>query len=142
MLACLMALLVLLFKVLPTSFVPNEDQGYVLSAVFMPSSASLNRTAEVGEKVDALFAKNPAVESRSEINGYSLLDGQYKTNAATFFVKLKDFKERYGSWATAKVQNAKAVLLGVAGLSRDIPQGRLIPIAPPGDSGYRHHRRF
>ena len=134
-LACLMALLVLLFKVLPTSFVPNEDQGYVLSAVFMPSSASLNRTAEVGEKVDALFAKNPAVESRSEINGYSLLDGQYKTNAATFFVKLKDFKERYGSWATAKVQNAKAVLLGVAGLSRDIPQGRLIPIAPPAIPG-------
>jgi len=134
-LACLMALLVLLFKVLPTSFVPNEDQGYVLSAIFMPSSSSLNRTAEVGEKVDALFAKNPAVESRSQINGFSLLDGQYKTNASTFFIKLKDFKERYGSWATAKVQNAKAVLLGVAGLSRDIPQGRLIPIAPPAIPG-------
>jgi multidrug efflux pump len=134
-LACLMALLVLLFKVLPTSFVPNEDQGYILSAIFMPSSASLNRTAEVGGKVDALFAKSPAVESRSEINGYSILDGQYKTNTSTFFVKLKDFKERYGSWATAKVQNAKAVLLGAAGQSRDIEQGRLIPIAPPAIPG-------
>jgi multidrug efflux pump len=134
-LACLMALLVLLFKVLPTSFVPNEDQGYVLSAVFMPASASLNRTAEVGEKVDALFAKNPAVESRSEINGFSLLDGQYKTNASTFFVKLKDFKERYGSWATAKVQNAKAVLAGAAMQAHDIPQGRLIPVAPPAIPG-------
>jgi multidrug efflux pump len=134
-LACLMALLVLLFKVLPTSFVPNEDQGYVLSAVFMPASASLNRTAEVGEKVDAIFAKNPAVESRSQINGFSLIDGQYKTNASTFFVKLKDFKERYGSWATAKVQNAKAVLMGAAVQSHDIPQGRLIPIAPPAIPG-------
>ena len=134
-LACLIGLLVLLFKVLPTSFVPNEDQGYVLSAVFMPSSASLNRTAEVSEKVDTIFAKNPAVESRSQINGFSLLDGQYKSNAATFFVKLKDFKERYGSWATAKVQNAKAVLLGAAGQARDIPQGKLIPIAPPAIPG-------
>jgi multidrug efflux pump len=133
--AGLMALLVLLFKVLPTSFVPNEDQGYVLSAVFMPGSASLNRTAGVGEMVDAIFKDDPAVESRSEINGYSLIDGQYKANASTFFIKLKDFDERYASLNTARQQNAKAVLLGALDKSHDITQGRFIPVAPPAIPG-------
>jgi multidrug efflux pump len=134
-LAFLMALLVLLFKVLPTSFVPNEDQGYVLSAIFMPSGASLNRTAEVGAKVDKIFAADPAVESRSEINGYSLIDAQYKTNSSTFFVKLKDFKERYSSGAKAREENARAVLQHAAAGSRDIQQGKLLPIAPPAIPG-------
>ncbi|HLX27935.1 MAG TPA: multidrug efflux RND transporter permease subunit [Casimicrobiaceae bacterium] len=120
-----------LFTVLPTSFVPNEDQGYVMAAVVMPSSASLDRTQSVAEDVDAIFAKTQGVDRRTMVTGYSLLDGGYKTNAATFFVTLEDFKERYASVAKARAENARAVLVNLFQESRHIPGGFVIPIAPP-----------
>ena len=49
-------------RVLPTSFVPNEDQGYVMAAIIMPEAASIDRTQAVAEKVDAIFAKIPGVD--------------------------------------------------------------------------------
>jgi multidrug efflux pump len=124
-----------LFKVLPTSFVPNEDQGYVLAQVLMPDAASLQRTVETTDRVERLFAKDPAVENRTVINGYSLIDGQYKPNVATMFVTLKDFKERYKSIERAKKENAKAVLEKVYAGSRGIGTGLTIPIAPPAIPG-------
>jgi multidrug efflux pump len=120
-----------LFKLLPTSFVPNEDQGYVMAAVIMPDSASLDRTAAVSTKVDRLFARDPAVANRAEIAGYSLLDGGFKTNGATLFVTLKDFEERYASIANAKAQNARAVLVKLFEESRDIKEGFVAPVPPP-----------
>jgi multidrug efflux pump len=121
--------------VLPTSFVPNEDQGYVMSSTIMPDAASLNRTVDVADRVDAVFAKMPAVENRTEITGYSLLDSGYKTNAGTFFVTLKPFEERYGSTQKAREENARAVLMGLHGESQAIQEGLVIPVAPPSIPG-------
>jgi multidrug efflux pump len=131
LLVLLLSSIVYLFKILPTSFVPNEDQGYVMAAIIMPDAASLDRTTEVANRVDAIFAKDPAVENRAEIVGYSLLDSGFKTNSATLFVTLKDFKQRYESIATAKAQNPRAVLFGMYGQARDIKEGIVAPIAPP-----------
>jgi multidrug efflux pump len=131
LLVLLLSSIVYLFKILPTSFVPNEDQGYVMAAIIMPDAASLDRTTAVANRVDAIFAKDPAVENRAEIVGYSLLDGGFKTNSATLFVTLKDFKQRYESIATAKAQNPRAVLFGMYGQARDIKEGIVAPIAPP-----------
>jgi multidrug efflux pump len=120
-----------LFTVLPTSFVPNEDQGYVMAAIMMPEAASIDRVQAVAEKVDAIFAKIPGVETRSMITGYSLLDSGFKTNAGTLFVTLKDFKERYATTEAARAQNARAVLMTLFGDARNIPEGVVIPVAPP-----------
>jgi multidrug efflux pump len=120
-----------LFTVLPTSFVPNEDQGYVMTAIIMPEAASIDRAQAVAEKVDAIFAATPGVDLRSMITGYSLLDSGFKTNAGTFFVTLKDFKERYGSVDNAKAQNARAVLMHVYAEAQKIPEAIVIPVAPP-----------
>ena len=120
-----------LFHVLPTSFVPNEDQGYVMAAIIMPAAASLDRAQAVAEKVDAIFAHTPGVDQRSMITGYSLLDSGFKTNAGTFFVTLKDFKERYGSVDTAKAENARAVLMNVFRESQAIKEAIVLPVAPP-----------
>src|SRR3982751_2856868 len=87
--------LVHLFKVIPTAFVPNEDQGYVMAQIIMPDAASMDRTVEMSDKIETLFAKHPAVENRTAINGYSFIDSQFKPNVASFFVTFKDFKERY-----------------------------------------------
>ena len=120
-----------LFTILPTSFVPNEDQGYVMAAIIMPEAASLDRTQAVAEQVDAIFAKTPGVDKRSMVTGYSLIDAGYKTNAGTFFVTLKDFKERYGSIEAARTQNARAVLVNLYEQSAHIEGGVVLPIAPP-----------
>ncbi|MGA2224091.1 MAG: multidrug efflux RND transporter permease subunit [Syntrophobacteraceae bacterium] len=127
--------LVHLFRTTPTSFVPNEDQGYVMAQIVMPDAASLNRTSQTSSQVDELFAKNPAVANRTAVNGFSLIDGQYKPNAATLFVTLKDFKERYSSSERARKENSKAVLMEVAGAAREIKTGMTIPIAPPAIPG-------
>jgi multidrug efflux pump subunit AcrB len=82
------------FHILPTSFVPQEDQGYAMAAIVMPPGASLDRTQAVAEKVDAIFAGIPGVENRAMVSGYSLLDSGYKTNAGTFFITFKDFEQR------------------------------------------------
>jgi multidrug efflux pump len=127
--------LIHLFRTTPTSFVPNEDQGYLMGMLMMPDAASLNRTSHTSSLVDKFFAENPAVVSRTIVNGYSLIDGQFKPNVATFFVTLKDFKERYSSLARAKKENARAVLLDVFHKARTIESGFFIPIAPPAIPG-------
>jgi len=124
-----------LFKVLPTSFVPNEDQGYAFAAIIMPQAASLSRTQEIAAKADAIFKGLPGVETRTVVSGYSLLDSGFKTNAATIFVTFKDFDERYKSIDTAKQQNVRAILQGFFAQARMIDEAIVIPIAPPAIPG-------
>jgi multidrug efflux pump len=127
--------LVHLFRTIPTAFVPNEDQGYLMGQLIMPDSASLNRTVQASSQVDQLFAKNPAVANRSTINGYSIIDAQYKPNVATFFVTLKDFEERYSSKERARKENAAAVMKEVSEGAKAIDTGLFIPIMPPAIMG-------
>jgi multidrug efflux pump len=127
--------IVQLFKTLPTSFVPNEDQGYVMNAIIMPDAASLDRVSSVSDRVDKIFAETPGVDNRTEITGYSLLDAGLKTNAGTFFVTLKPYDERYESMARARRENARAVLTGVYAQAREIKEGLAIPVAPPAIPG-------
>jgi len=134
-LALFVGLIVTFFKVLPTSFVPNEDQGYVMAAVLMPDAASLDRTGAVTDRVDAIFGETPGVADRSEFTGYSLLDAGVKTNAGTLFVTLKPYEERYGSIAKARAENARAVLMNVYAKGREIREGLVIPVAPPAIPG-------
>jgi multidrug efflux pump len=134
-LAVLVWAIVHLFRTIPTSFVPMEDQGYVMAAVLMPDAASLDRTSEVVDRADAAFAATPGVADRSAISGFSLLDNGFKTNAGTLFVTLKPFEERYSSPKHARAENARAVLMGVAKQTRSILQGLVVPIAPPAIPG-------
>ena len=76
----------------------------------MPDSTSLDRTSEASKQIDQFFADNPSVMNRTIVNGYSLIDSQYQSNMATFFVTLKDFKERYASTATAMKERSSCNL--------------------------------
>ncbi len=135
LLAVLVWAIIHLFRILPTSFVPNEDQGYVMTMVIMPDAASLNRTATLTGRVDTVFSKIPGVDTRSQFAGYSLIDSGFKTNAGTFFVTLKPFEERYASVKKARVENARAVLMGLNKEVREMKEGRVIPIPPPAIPG-------
>jgi multidrug efflux pump len=83
-----------LFKYIPTSFVPPEDQGYILGASILPDAASLDRTQAVNTRAGKIFARFPSVQDVVEVDGFSLLDASVKPNGGLFFVSLKDYKER------------------------------------------------
>jgi multidrug efflux pump len=127
--------LVHLFKIIPTAFVPNEDQGYVMAQIVMPDAASMDRTVAMSDKIEQFFAKHPAVENRTAINGYSFIDSQFKPNVASFFVTFKDFKERYDNKEAAEKLNYQAVLREVAAEAKDVTTGIFVPIAPPAIPG-------
>lgn len=133
--AAMFAIIGYLFKTIPTSFVPNEDQGYILAQLIMPDSTSLERTSEATTEIDQFFANNPAVVNRTIVNGYSMIDSQYQTNMATFFVTLTDFKERYANMATALKENPKVILQTLYGWAKTLGTGAVIPIAPPAIPG-------
>jgi multidrug efflux pump len=124
-----------LFKVLPTSFVPNEDQGYAFAAVIMPQAASLARTEAIAKQADEIFKDIPGVQTRTVVTGYSLLDSGFKTNAATVFVTFSDFEKRYENVDTAKKENARAILQAFFAKARTIEGAIVVPIAPPAIPG-------
>ncbi len=92
--AGLLGLLALLFARIPGSFVPAEDQGYVLGSVILPDGATLERTGRSGAQLQKMLADHPAIEHMFVVNGFDLIGGGNKTNAATMFVPLKDWSQR------------------------------------------------
>ena len=85
---------------LPTSFLPNEDQGYIIVNVQLPPGATANRTLKVMEQVEGFMLKQPEVKSMVSVLGFSF-SGQGQ-NAALAFVTLKDWDEREGPGQSAQ----------------------------------------
>ena len=77
---------------MPTSFLPAEDQGYLLANVQLPPGASTGRTLSVMEQAEQYFMKEPGVAGIVSVIGFSFSgNGQ---NGGLLFVPLKDWKER------------------------------------------------
>ncbi|KAB2899097.1 MAG: multidrug efflux RND transporter permease subunit [Dokdonella sp.] len=81
-----------LFWKIPSSFVPEEDQGSVLGIVTLPSGASIERTREVMRKVSDEIRKNPAIEGVIAVSGFSFVGNG--TNTGMAFIRLKPWDER------------------------------------------------
>jgi hydrophobic/amphiphilic exporter-1 (mainly G- bacteria), HAE1 family len=79
---------------LPTSFLPEEDQGYAYVNVQLPYAASLERTSEVCRKVEAILKDTPGVRYYTTVLGFSLQSQVQATYNAFFFVTLKPWGER------------------------------------------------
>ena len=104
---------VFLYTRLPTSFLPGEDQGYIIVNVQLPPGATQNRTLDVMEKAEAYVLKQPEVQSMVSVLGFSFSGtGQ---NAALAFVTLKDWAEREGPAHSAQgiAGRAFGALLGI-----------------------------
>ena len=113
-----------------TALVPNEDTGVLFCMVNMPPATSLDKTEATLAKVDKTLAANPAVESRTEILGYSFIAGQGNTYG-TFIVKLKDWSER------EEGQDATSVLGQLYGaVGQQIKDATVMMFQPPMISGY------
>jgi len=112
-----------LYVRLPSSFLPNEDQGYIVTNVQLPPGASRSRTEAVLAEVDAYFRKQPGVARTIAVAGFSFSgNGQ---NAGLVFVPLKDWKERGAEdSATAIAGKAFGALSGIA-------DAIVFPLSPP-----------
>lgn len=93
---------VVLFMRWPSTFIPEEDDGYFLIVAQLPPAASLNRTEAVSGQIDKILATYPEVKTFVSVSGFSLMGGGEQSNAATFFVILKNWDERKGKEHTAQ----------------------------------------
>jgi multidrug efflux pump len=83
-----------LFRLVPGSLVPSEDQGYFIAASFLPDGAALSRTRAYGEKVEKILLADPAIEHVATINGFNFVGGGADSAVSTMFVMLKPWGER------------------------------------------------
>jgi HAE1 family hydrophobic/amphiphilic exporter-1 len=121
----------LFVRQLPTSFLPEEDYGYMFLNVQLPPAASLERTNAVCRKVETILAATDGVEYYNTIGGFSLLNRVSASYNGFFFVALKPWHERTG----ANVQ-ARAILQALNGrLSKEIPEAAAIAFMPPSIPG-------
>ncbi len=92
-----------LFKRVPGGFIPDEDQGYVIAATYLPDGASLDRTDAVVLDVEAHFLADPAVANTVSLGGLDLFSGSVNsTSAAVTFARLKPWSERGGAGLHAR----------------------------------------
>ncbi len=122
--------LLLLFRIVPGSFVPEEDQGYLFGAVVMPKAASLQRTADFSAIGANWFQEQPGVGSSTSYAGYSIIDSQVLPSASTLFIGLKPFGER-----TDKASSAFTLIEDGRKYFSTQQDGIIIPVNPPSIPG-------
>src|SRR4051812_11631831 len=88
------ALCVGLFLMVPSSFVPAEDQGYIFGNIQLPDGATLERTRKLTAAVSDIAQNTPGVQTVMGIVGFDLLGGGNKTNTSTLFIPLKHWETR------------------------------------------------
>jgi len=89
-----MVLVALLGRSVPSSFLPDEDQGYVFAGVQLPDAASLQRTDEVVRQAEEILKHTPGVKFYTSVIGYSMLSGVNNTYSAFFFITLEEWARR------------------------------------------------
>lgn len=129
--AILTVIAVILFMRWPSTFIPDEDDGYFIAVVQLPPAASLERTQAVGDKINAILDSYQEVENYIGITGFSVMGGGEQSNSATYFVVLKNWDERKG-----KEHTAAAVVDRFNGEAyMEIQAGQAFAMVPPAIPG-------
>jgi HAE1 family hydrophobic/amphiphilic exporter-1 len=115
---------------LPSSFLPDEDQGYMFMNLQLPNASSLQRTEATAHQIEEVLAKTPGIESTASVVGFSLLSLTRSSYTAFFFVTLKEWKDRQKSEEQYQFirQNINRKLAG-------LPQGIAFSFSPPAIPG-------
>ena len=126
--ALLLGLLSVLFLRLPTSFLPEEDQGFVIAMVQLPSGATKERTTTAVNALEQYMLQQPEVAGLVSINGMG--NGGNAQNTSMAFIKLKDWSEREDAASAAAAFSRRA--------TRDLSavrDARIFVILPPAIRG-------
>lgn len=129
-LACVAVLLVFFMKTTKTGLVPQEDQGTMMVNVGTAPGSTLMETHAVLEKVGAIVAGTPEVETYAQITGYGLLAGQ-GTSYGTVIVRLKNWSERKG-----EEHSANAVMARLNAAFSQIKEAQIFCFQPGMIPGY------
>lgn len=125
------AVLIFLMNITPTGFVPNEDTGTIMVTADLQPGTSQERTEEVMAQIDQILGAQPAMQSRTQIIGFSFLGGQGNTYGS-FICKLKPWDER-----TEKGMDANSVIGAIyAQCATQVKDARVLCFAPPMIPGY------
>ena len=120
--ALLCGVLVLVARELPSSFLPEEDQGYFMTSIQLPNGATSERTLDVVKRFEAHVASRPALDANLVVQGFSFSGSG--TNAAMAFTMLKDWGQRDGATAAEEAELAQHAMA-------DSVEGTVMSLMPP-----------
>jgi len=115
---------------LPSSFLPDEDQGYLYLNLQLPNAASLQRTEATSREIEAMLSRMPGVESTTSVIGFSLLSLTRSSYNAFFFVTLKEWKDR-----TKREEQYQFIRQSLNRKLGAMPQGIAFSFSPPAIPG-------
>lgn len=116
------------FKVLPSTFVPNEDQGYLFAAVQLPEGTSMNQTQKSIDKLAKAAMENvPGVENVMAITGFDILSSGAKPSAGMVVLGMKDWSQRPDK--SMSVDSAVGMMFGLG--AKVAPEATVIAMNPP-----------
>ena len=121
---------VLVGRQLPSSFLPEEDQGYAFINVQLPNAASFQRTDLFCRKAEDILAREPSIKYYTTVLGFSILSQAQTTYNALFFVTLKPWDERKG-----KSEQFAAIRSRLNHELEQLPEARAICFSPPAIPG-------
>ena len=115
------------FLRLPTTFVPNEDQGYFMVSMQLPDGSSLSRTESASAKAGEILKQIDGVKTYIAINGFSMMDNAQNSNAASIFVMLENWDKR-----KSKALGVDAITTRFNELAYlEIPEAQSYAVSPP-----------
>lgn len=114
------------FRVLPSAFVPSEDNGYYMVAISLPEGATSSRTMEVIEKVTAFMNEDSDIVDKAGISGFDILSSAQKTSGGLMFATLADWSERKGAG-----QDVESKIGKLMGFTATVPEATILPMNPP-----------
>jgi HAE1 family hydrophobic/amphiphilic exporter-1 len=117
-------------RLLPSGFLPDEDQGYVYVNLQLPVASSLQRTSEVTKHIEEVLAKMPGVQYTTSVIGFSLLSYVQTSYNAFFFVTLKPWPDR-----TRRAEQYGAIKVRLNEELAKLPQGTAFSFSPPAIPG-------
>lgn len=124
--ATLLGITYQLFQKVPSSLVPLEDKGYLISATSLPPASSLQRTINVGKQMSDIAKNIPEIEDSVIISGSDIFTGASKTNASTSFFTLKPWSERL-----KEEQSADSISEVLNGAFYEIPDATIFALSAP-----------
>lgn len=126
----LIAFTVFMFRSVPTGFIPEQDQGYLIVSIQLPDGASLERTDDVTKSAERIIADVPGIEHSVSLAGFSGATFSNSSNAGAIFTILEPFEAR-----SDKGLSADRILQDLQGRLMQIQEAFIIVIKPPSVRG-------
>lgn len=114
----------------PSSYIPQEDQGYFMTSIQLPTGASLDRTDAIVSALSDDILALPEVDNVISISGQSMMGGGSGTNTGSLFVMLKPWSERHG-----KAESVDGVIAKVNDMAAKYQEAEVFSINPPAIPG-------